>query len=95
MSVSGDVLRITQISPVSSEVIKSLPWPSTARPVGLKHASGHAETSGLLIMSTAAVVLFGGSTGIPLANSTTESLYPIGMSRFLHLSMSVVRGMTE
>jgi hypothetical protein len=64
----------TYISPVASDVIHSLPLESHANPTGRKHLSGHLVRSGLVMMSTNAVVLEARAAGWPLEKVTDESL---------------------
>jgi hypothetical protein len=69
-----DVRRSTQISPVASELINTLPSSSRTRPVGRKQLSGQAARLGLVMMSTAASRLSGAATGEPSAKAMEETL---------------------
>lgn len=66
--------RTTYISPVESEDMKSLPELSHASPTGRKQPSGQTLLLAFETMSIAAVELFAGSSGSPLANSTKDNL---------------------
>jgi len=79
----------TYISPVLSELIQRRPVLSQARPTGRKHLDGQASVFGLLRMSVVELVLFRGASGWPSLNSSFESLYPTGLSRFPALSTKV------
>lgn len=60
------VLEITQISPVESLLMNSLPCLSHARPTGRKQPFGHLVLSGLVTMSMVEVVLFDEAIGVPV-----------------------------
>lgn len=69
-----DVRRSTQISPVASELMKTLPASSRTRPVGRKQLSGQAARLGFVMISTAASRLSAAATGEPLAKAMEETL---------------------
>ena len=67
-------LTTTYISPVASEEMNILPFPSKAIPTGLKQLVGHTKSSAFAKISVSALVLFAGATGSPLAKATRDTL---------------------
>jgi hypothetical protein len=67
-------LTTTYISPVASEEMNILPFPSKAMPTGLKQLVGHTESSAFAKTSVSALVLFAGATGSPLAKAIRDTL---------------------
>ena len=67
-------LTTTYISPVASEEMNILPFPSKAIPTGLKQLVGHTESSAFAKISVSALVLFAGATGSPLAKAMRDTL---------------------
>jgi hypothetical protein len=74
LGVAAWSLTITYISPVASEEINILPFPSKAMPTGLKQLVGHTESSVFAKISVSALVPFAGATGSPLAKAIRDTL---------------------
>ena len=74
LGVAAWSLTTTYISPVASEEINILPFPSKAMPTGLKQLVGHTESSAFAKISVSALVLFAGATGSPLAKAIRDTL---------------------